>query len=161
MAAFGLRPSLSAEPVVALDPSDPYSIAFSITNGSVLSIPLATAWCQEQHVEFDNGESFEELGKVGTHYYRAENISPSDKVTVICPQLAWSWKDPADSRVRELYLGGPPPDKKTSPVKSATIVLHFQYRYYVPSKLFRRQFLFDGLRGKDGNFHWFQEPATR
>jgi hypothetical protein len=130
---------INISPAYSLDPADPFSTRFLVSNDGLLSIYDVKNWCYVNDVSNDNGAHVGDL-RAYEAATDASEMGPTDKSTVRC-------------RV---------PVGFASPATHGDIVISVWYtlRFYPWRK--GKHVRLVGERGSDGVFHWSQQllPQT-
>ena len=138
---YSLLPKLTVMPSDRLDPDDPFSTIFLVSNDGVLPVHSVEFSCVGDYVKYPN--DIELFRNTSIEYTPIrETIDAGDKVPVPCP------------------AAGIIAASKDEPVRKAGITLKVMYRPdWWWSSHEKKEFHFIGLIDRNDTVHWVQDTA--
>jgi hypothetical protein len=137
-------PRFSVEPTTPLDPENPFSVPFTITNTGPVKAKQVKYMCSITEATFTRGLRIKESYFVDERYKSIAEIAPEERLEAPCPgfgpgiggQLGFGEKN----------------------VKEADMTLLLSYRGAWRPWRRTEQFRFIYMRGPDGEVRWFTQP---
>jgi hypothetical protein len=131
------KPHVSVEPLMSLDPVNPYTVQFNIKNeNSLLEIHDINAVCWPRRMESGNGFSVLSLGPLPNIHREIASLAPGVSGTVDCPPV----------------IGGI--GRWSGQVADAELIIDVSYKQSFWFKRVEELFPFGSRRDVQGAVHW-------